>query len=113
MGIVSDRCELNRQIRADNKLLRDHMVLIQYQLIVNASQQEVVSFQKELLTDILAEYKTVKAEFKAKTVEKPQLIVEHNSGRSSPERSQKYAFQMGIPVYNEVISLPVTASISP
>ena len=23
MGIVSDRCELNRQIRADNKLLRE------------------------------------------------------------------------------------------
>lgn len=107
MGIVSDRCELNRQIRADNKLLRelkkqvqklmkavkenipsiasaletlrDHMVLIQYQLIVNASQQEAVTFQKKLLADILAEYKNVKAEIKAKTTEKKELIAEQKN----------------------------------
>lgn len=107
MGSVSDRCELNRQIRADNKLLRelkkqvqklmkavtenipaiasaletlrDHMVLIQYQLIVNTSQQEAVTFQKNLLADILAEYKTVKAELKAKTVEKKVLIAEQKN----------------------------------
>ena len=85
MGIVSDRCELNRQIRADNKLLRelkkqvqklmkavkenipalasaletlrDNMIFLQYQLIVNTSQQEAVTSQKNLLADILAEYK--------------------------------------------------------
>ena len=107
MGIVSDRCELNRQIRADNKLLRelkkqvqklmkavkenipaiasaletlrDHMVLIQYQLIVNTSQQETVIFQKNLLADILAEYKNVKAEIKAKTAEKKELIAEQKN----------------------------------
>lgn len=98
MGIVSDRCELNRQIRADNKLLRelkkqvqklmksvkenipaiasaletlrDHMALIQYQLLVNTSHQEAVTFQKNLLADISAEYKNVKSEIKAKTTEK-------------------------------------------
>ena len=107
MGIVSDRCELNRQIRADNKLLRelkkqvqklmkavkenipalasalenlrDHMVFIQYQLIVNTSQQEAVTFQKNLLADILAEYKNVKAEIKAKTTEKKELIAEQKN----------------------------------
>ena len=107
MGIVSDRCELNRQIRADNKLLRelkkqvqklmkvvkenipaiasaletlrDHMVLIQYQLIVNTSQQEAVTFQKNLLADILAEYKNVKSEIKAKTAKKKELIAEQKN----------------------------------
>lgn len=107
MGIVSDRCELNRQIKADNKLLhelkkqvqklmkavkenipaiasaleilRDHMVLIQYQLIVNTSQQEAVSFQKSLLADMLTEYKNVKAEIKAKTAEKKELIAEQKN----------------------------------
>lgn len=107
MGIVSDRCELNRQIRADNKLLRelkkqvqklmkavkknipalasaleslrDHMVLIQYQLIVNTSQQEAVTSQKNLLADILAEHKNVKAEIKAKTAEKKELIAEQKN----------------------------------
>ena len=107
MGIVSDRCELNRQIREDNKLLRelkkqvqklmkavkenipaiasaletlrDHMVLIQYQLIVNTSQQEAVTFQKNLLADILAEYKNVKSEIKAKTAEKKELIAEQKN----------------------------------
>ena len=107
MGIVSDRCELNRQIRADNKLLcelkkqvqklmkavkesipalasaleslRDHMVLIQYQLIVNTSQQEAVTSQKEILSDILTEYKEVKAEIKAKTTQKKELIAEQKN----------------------------------
>ena len=107
MGIVSDRCELNRQIKTDNKLLRelkkqvqklmkavkenipaiasaletlrDHMVLIQYQLIVNTSQQEAVTFQKNLLADILAEYKNIKSEIKAKTAEKKELIAEQKN----------------------------------
>lgn len=107
MGIVSDRCELNRQIKADNKLLRelkkqvqkptkvvkesipalasaleslrDHMVLIQYQLIVNTSQQETVTSQKEILSDILTEYKEVKADIKAKTARKKELSAEQNN----------------------------------
>jgi len=107
MGIVSDRCELNRQIRADNKLLRelkkqvqklmkavkenipaiasaletlrDHMVFLQYQLIVNTSQQEAVTSQKNLLADILAEYKNANAEIKAKTAEKKELIAEQKN----------------------------------
>ena len=107
MGIVSDRCELNRQIREDNKLLRelkkqvqklmkavkksipaiasvleslrDHMVLIQYQLIVNTSQQEAVTSQKEILSGILDEYKKVRAELKAKAAEKKELVAEQKN----------------------------------
>lgn len=107
MGIKSERCELNRQIKADNKLLRelkkqvqklakvvkesipalasaleslrDHMVLIQYQLIVNTSQQKTVISQKEILSDILTEYKEVKANIKAKTARKKELIEEQNN----------------------------------
>lgn len=59
--------------------LRDHMVLIQYQLLVNASQQEAVTFQKTLLDDILDEYKNVKVEIKAKTAEKKALIIEQKN----------------------------------
>lgn len=59
--------------------LRDHMVLIQYQLIVNTSQQEVVTSQKEILSAILTEYKGVKAELKAKAAEKKELIAEQKN----------------------------------
>ena len=59
--------------------LRDNMIFLQYQLIVNTSQQETVTTQKNLLADILAEYKNVKAEIKAKTAEKKELIVEQKN----------------------------------
>ena len=59
--------------------LRDHMVLIQYQLIVNTSQQEAVAFQKNLLADILAEYKNVKSEIKTKSAKKKELIAEQKN----------------------------------
>lgn len=61
------------------KTLRDHMVFLQYQLIVNTSQQETVTSQKNILADILAEYKNVKAEIKAKTAEKKELIAEQKN----------------------------------
>ena len=107
MGAVSDRCELNRQIRTDNKLLRelkkqvqklvkavkksipsiaaaleslrDHMVLLQYQLIVNASQQDALVFQKSILTSVLKEYQEVKDGIKAKTVERKALFTEQKN----------------------------------
>ena len=59
--------------------LRDHMVLIQYQLIVNTSQQEAVTSQKEILSGILAEYKKVKAELNAKAAEKKELVAEQKN----------------------------------
>ena len=103
-GSVSERCELNRQIRADNRLLRElkkqvqklmaaikenissiaavleslrnHMVLIQYQLIVNTSQKEAVIERKDFLSEILEEYNSVKIELKSKIAEKKKLAIE-------------------------------------
>jgi len=103
-GIVSERCELNRQIRADNRLLRElkkqvqklmtvikenissiaavleslrnHMVLIQYQLIVNTSQKEAIIERKDFFTEILEEYNDVKIELKSKIAEKKKLAIE-------------------------------------
>ena len=46
---------------------------------ISTSQQEAVTSQKNLLADILAEYKNVKAEFKAKTAEKKELIAEQKN----------------------------------
>ena len=102
MGIKSERCELNRQIKADNKLirelkkqvqklikavkenipsiaavlesLREHMVLLQYQLLFNASQQDSLSFRKSTLSNVLKEYREVQTSIKEKTAERKELI---------------------------------------
>lgn len=107
MGLVSDRCEMNRQIKADNKLLRelkkqvqklvkavkesipsiaavleglrDHMVLLQYQMIINASQQDSLNSQRNILSGILEEYQEVMGEIKAKNAERKALIAEQKS----------------------------------
>lgn len=107
MGFIADRCELNRQIKADNQLLcelkkqvkklvkavkdsipsiavaleglRDHMVLLQYQLIVNSTQQDSLQSQKSLLSGILKEYQEVRDEIKAKNAERKSLIAEQKS----------------------------------
>ena len=107
MGLVSDRCEMNRQIKADNKLLRelkkqvqklvkavkesvpsiaavleglrDHMVLLQYQMIINASQQDSLNSQRNILSGILEEYQEVMSEIKAKNAERKALIAEQKS----------------------------------
>ena len=97
MGFIADRCELNRQIISDNQLLRelkkqvkklvkavkdsipsiavaleglrDHMVLLQYQMIVNSTQQDSLQSQKSLLSGILKEYQEVRDEIKAKNAD--------------------------------------------
>lgn len=104
MGIVSDRCELNRQIKEDNRILRElkrqvrklmkavkesipaiaealevlreHMVIRQFQLLVNNSQQETLRFQKSHWSGVLKEYQEVKDKIKAKNAEKKELIAE-------------------------------------
>lgn len=75
--------------------LRDNMIFLQYQLIVNTSQQEAVTSQKNLLADILAEYKNVKAEFKAKTAEKKELIAEQKNCGIHFIRVSKLGEQIG------------------
>lgn len=104
MGIKSERCELNRQIKADNKLLRelkhqvqklikavkenipsiavaleslrDHMVLLQYQLLFNASQQDSISSRKDIISSILKEYREVQICIKEKTAERKELMAQ-------------------------------------
>lgn len=107
MGIISDRCEMNRQIKEDNRILRElkrqvrklmkavkesipaiaaaleglreHMVILQFQLLVNESQQETLQFHKGYWSGILKEYQEVKDKIKTKNVEKKELIVEQKA----------------------------------
>ena len=87
-GMIADRCEINRQIRADNKMLRElkakvaklaeaveksipiiaetleairnHMIFIQYHLLHNEMQKEVIHDWMNHFNPILNKYNTVK-----------------------------------------------------
>ena len=100
-GMISDRCEINRQIRADNKMLRElkaqvaklaqaversipviaetmeairnHMVFTQYHLLHNEMQKEVIHDWIQHFHPILNKYNTVKKKLKAKIAEKKEL----------------------------------------
>lgn len=104
VGMISERCELNRQIKADNKILyqrkeqveellekvneniisvanglenlRNHIVLLQYQLLFNDSWKENLISQKNSLSNVLDEYHDVKEKIKEKTTEHNRLLVE-------------------------------------
>ena len=103
-GIIADRCEINRQIRADNKMLRElkakvaklaeaveksipiiaetleairnHMIFIQYHLLHNEMQKEVIHDWMNHFNPILNKYNTVKKELKAKVTERKELNVQ-------------------------------------
>ena len=122
MGFIADRCELNRQIISDNQLLRelkkqvkklvkavkdsipsiavaleglrDHMVLLQYQMIVNSTQQDSLQSQKILLSGILKEYQEVRDEIKAKNAERKSLIAEQKSCGIHFIRASKFGEQI-------------------
>ena len=122
MGFIADRCELNRQIISDNQLLRelkkqvkklvkavkdsipsiavaleglrDHMVLLQYQMIVNSTQQDSLQSQKSLLSGILKEYQEVRDEIKAKNAERKSLIAEQKSCGIHFIRASKFGEQI-------------------
>nr|WP_270203859.1 MULTISPECIES: replication initiator protein A [unclassified Coprococcus] len=96
--IEADRCEINRQIRADNKMLRElkakvaklaeaveksipiiaetleairnHMIFTQYHLLHNEMQKEVIHDWMNHFNPILNKYNTVKKELKAKVTER-------------------------------------------
>ena len=100
-GIISDRCEINRQIRADNKMLRElkaqvaklaqaversipviaetmeairnHMIFTQYHLLHNEMQKEVIHDWIQHFHPILNKYNTVKKKLKTKIAEKKEL----------------------------------------
>ena len=100
-GLISDRCEINRQIRADNKMLRElktqvaklaqaversipviaetmeairnHMIFTQYHLLHNDMQKDVIYDWMQHFHPILNKYNTVKKKLKAKITEKKEL----------------------------------------
>ena len=100
-GMISDRCEINRQIDADNKMLRElkaqvaklaqaverfipviaetmeairnHMVFTQYHLLHNEMQKEVIHDWIQHFHPILNKYNTVKKKLKTKIAEKKEL----------------------------------------
>ena len=96
-GMIADRCEINRQIRADNKMLRElkakvaklaeaveksvpiiaetleairnHMIFTQYHLLHNEMQKEVIHDWMNHFNPILNKYNTVKKKLKAKVTD--------------------------------------------
>ena len=103
-GIIADRCEINRQIRADNKMLqelkanvaklaeaveksvpiiaetleaiRSHMIFTQYHLLHNEMQKKVIHDWMNHFNPILNKYNTVKKKLKAKVTERKELNVQ-------------------------------------
>ena len=103
-GMIADRCEINRQIRADNKMLqelkakvaklaeaveksipiiaetleaiRNHMIFTQYHLLHNEIQKEVIHDWMNHFNPILNKYNTVKKKLKAKVTERKELNVQ-------------------------------------
>ena len=102
--MIADRCEINRQIRADNKMLqelkakvaklaeaveksvpiiaetleaiRNHMIFTQYHLLHNEMQKEVIHDWMNHFNPILNKYNTVKKKLKAKVTEQKELNVQ-------------------------------------
>ena len=103
-GMIADRCEINRQIRADNRILRElktqikklvqaveksipviaetleairnHMIFTQYHLLHNEMQKEVIHDWMQHFRPILNQYDTIKKKLKAKVTEKKELNVQ-------------------------------------
>ena len=105
-GMIANRCEINRQIRADNRILRElkaqvkklaqafeksipviaetleairnHMIFTQYHLLHNEMQKEVIHDWMQHFRPILNQYDTIKKKLKAKVAEKEKLHVQKN-----------------------------------
>ena len=106
-GIVADRCELNRQIKADNALLRelkekirklkqavvdsvlaiaealqtirDKVVLLQYQFMHNSRQLRLIDFTLEEQRPLFMEYHSVQKMIKVKQDERRTLVAERKA----------------------------------
>lgn len=102
-GMIAERCEINRQIRADNKLLRElkaqvsklaqsveksipviaetleairnHMIFTQYHLLHNEMQKEMIHDWMFHLKPILNKYNTIKKKLKDKATVKKELTL--------------------------------------
>ena len=103
-GIVSERCELNRQIKADNALLRElkatvrkltnavkvaipavaealetiraHMVVLQYHLLHGRAEIKDVSGRIDWNQPLVDEYRSVKKEIREKHAQKKELLTQ-------------------------------------
>ena len=103
-GIIAERCEINRQIRADNKWLRElktqvaklahaieqsipviaetleairnHMIFTQYHLLHNEMQKDVIHDWMQHFHPILNKYDTIKKRLKAIVAEKKELNIQ-------------------------------------
>ncbi len=103
-GMIADRCEINRRVRADNRILRElktqikklvqaveksipviaetleairnHMIFTQYHLLHNEMQKEVIHDWMQHIRPILNKYDTIKKKLKAKVTEKKELNVQ-------------------------------------
>jgi len=103
-GMIADRCEINRRVRADNRILRElktqikklvqaveksipviaetleairnHMIFTQYHLLHNEMQKEVIHDWMQHFRPILNKYDTIKKKLKAKVAEKKELNVQ-------------------------------------
>ena len=103
-GIIAERCEINRQIRADNKWLRElktqvaklahsieqsipviaetleairnHMIFTQYHLLHNEMQKDVIHDWMQHFHPILNKYDTIKKRLKAKVAERKELNIQ-------------------------------------
>ena len=103
-GMIADRCEINRRVRADNRILRElktqikklvqaveksipviaetleairnHMIFTQYHLLHNEMQKEVIHDWMQHFRPILNKYDTIKIKLKAKVTEKKELNVQ-------------------------------------
>ncbi len=106
-GIISDRCELNRQIRADNRLLRElkaqvqkltravantipavaerlesiraHMIISQYHLLHNSAEIKNISGRVDWNLPLVKEYRSVQTLLKEKQSEKRKLEAEKSN----------------------------------
>ena len=106
-GIKADRCELNRQIRADNKLLRElkaqlaklskaventvehiaetlerlrsSLIMLQYRLLVNNKQVDTWKRQVNYYRPILQDYHAVTQQLADKKSEQEQLQTTRNT----------------------------------
>ena len=106
-GIKADRCELNRQIRADNKLLwelkaqlaklskaventvehiaetlerlRSSLIMLQYRLLVNQKQADTLKRQVNYYRPILQDYHAVTQQLADKKSEQEQLQTNRNA----------------------------------
>lgn len=75
-GIISDRCEINRQIKADNALLRGNMIIFKYQLLHIGSGKQAINKSLKMYREDMAEYTALADKIKAKSKEHKTLLTE-------------------------------------